>query len=60
MELSFLVYNTLTETKVLFSSQCVKRGIYKTFTGQIINADTNGTMNNIGVGLRLNHSIITS
>lgn len=39
------VHNTKTEAKPIFSGKRVKRGLYRTFTGRDINADTNGSLN---------------
>ncbi|NEO52311.1 MAG: IS200/IS605 family element transposase accessory protein TnpB [Okeania sp. SIO3B5] len=39
------VYQGTTEVKAVFSGKRVKRGLYKTSTGRIINADINGSMN---------------
>ncbi len=39
------VYKAKLELKPVFSGKRVKRGLYKTNTGRIINADTNGSMN---------------
>ncbi|MCP2727838.1 RNA-guided endonuclease InsQ/TnpB family protein [Limnofasciculus baicalensis] len=39
------VYKAKTDIKPVFSGKRVKRGLYKTSTGRIINADTNGSMN---------------
>lgn len=39
------VYKANTDIKPVFSGKRVKRGLYKTSTGRIINADTNGSMN---------------
>lgn len=38
-------YSRKVETKPIFSGRRVKRGLYKTSTGRIINADTNGSLN---------------
>lgn len=39
------VYKAKSEVKPVFSGKRVKRGLYKTSTGRIINADTNGSIN---------------
>ncbi|QHG20695.1 RNA-guided endonuclease TnpB family protein [Nostoc sp. ATCC 53789] len=39
------VYKAKSDIKPVFSGKRVKRGLYKTNTGRIINADTNGSMN---------------
>ncbi|WP_339379179.1 hypothetical protein [aff. Roholtiella sp. LEGE 12411] len=39
------VYKTKKDTKPVFSGKRIKRGLYKTNTGRIINADTNGSIN---------------
>ncbi|MDZ7956593.1 MAG: transposase [Aulosira sp. DedQUE10] len=39
------IYSAKTETKPVFSGKRVKRGLYKTNTGRVINADTNGSLN---------------
>jgi len=38
-------FNHKSDIKPVFSGKRVKRGLYKTSTGQTINADTNGSMN---------------
>ncbi|MCV3215377.1 transposase [Plectonema radiosum NIES-515] len=38
-------FNTNSDIKRVFSGKRVKRGLYKTNIGRIINADTNGSMN---------------
>jgi putative transposase len=39
------IYKASPETKPIFSGKRIQRGFYKTRTGRIINADTNGSMN---------------
>jgi putative transposase len=39
------VYKTKKDTKPVFSGKRIKRGLYKTNTGRIINADTNASIN---------------
>jgi putative transposase len=39
------VYKAKSDIKPVFSGKRVQRGLYKTNTGRIINADTNGSMN---------------
>lgn len=39
------VYNSKTQIKPTFSGRRIKRGLYKTFNGRTINADTNGSLN---------------
>jgi putative transposase len=39
------VYHVKTDVKPVFSGRRVKRGLYKTHSGKIINADTNGSLN---------------
>jgi putative transposase len=43
------VYNADNPTKVKFSGRRIKRGLYKTKTGHLINADANGSLN---IGLK--------
>ncbi|BAZ50601.1 transposase [Nostoc sp. NIES-4103] len=38
-------YNSNSERSPVFSGKRIKRGLYKTSTGSIINADTNGSLN---------------
>ncbi|MBD2199267.1 MULTISPECIES: RNA-guided endonuclease InsQ/TnpB family protein [Calothrix] len=38
-------FNKKSDIKPVFSGQRVKRGLYKSSTGRIINADTNGSLN---------------
>ena len=46
------VYNADNPTKVKFSGRRVKRGLYKTKTGHLINADANGSLN---IGFKSKH-----
>ena len=46
------VYNALHPVKPSFSGRRVKRGLYKTQTGHLINADCNGSLN---IGLKSKH-----
>lgn len=39
------IYKVKSEVKPTFSGKRVKRGLYKTSTGRLINADTNGSLN---------------
>jgi putative transposase len=39
------IYTANSEIKPVFSGKRVKRGLYTTDTGRVINADTNGSMN---------------
>jgi len=39
------IYPAKTEAKVVFNGKRIKRGLYLTSTGRIINADINGSMN---------------
>ncbi len=39
------VYFSKCDIKPVFSGQRVQRGLYRTSTGRIINADTNGSLN---------------
>jgi putative transposase len=39
------VYKNKSDIKLVFSGKRVRRGLYKTNTGRIINADTNGSLN---------------
>ena len=39
------IYKTKSEFKPMFSGKRIKRGLYKTSTGKIINADINGSLN---------------
>jgi len=39
------IYGTKSEVKPVFSGRRVKRGLYKTDDGRLINADTNGSLN---------------
>ena len=39
------VYQDKSDSKPTFSGNRIKRGLYKTSSGKIINADTNGSMN---------------
>lgn len=39
------VYQDKSDSKPTFSGKRIKRGLYKTSSGKIINADTNGSMN---------------
>jgi putative transposase len=42
---NLLSLKTKSESKPLFSGKRIKRGLYKTSSGRIINADTNGSLN---------------
>lgn len=42
---NLLSLKTKSESKPLFSGKRINRGLYKTSTGRIINADTNGSLN---------------
>jgi IS605 OrfB family transposase len=46
------VYNADNPVKVKFSGRRVKRGLYKTKAGHLINADSNGSLN---IGLKSKH-----
>nr|MDJ0717987.1 hypothetical protein [Prochloraceae cyanobacterium] len=46
------VYNADNPVKPSFSGRRVKRGLYKTKTGHLINADCNGSLN---IGLKSKH-----
>ena len=46
------VYNADNPVKPIFSGRRVKRGLYKTLTGHLINADCNGSLN---IGLKSKH-----
>ena len=47
------VYNADNPVKPIFSGRRVKRGLYKTLTGHLINADCNGSLN---IGLKSKHA----
>ncbi len=48
------VYNADNPVKPKFSGRRVKRGLYKTASGHLINADCNGSLN---VGLKSKHKL---